>query len=82
MKSATAYFWLNCPFTETTIDDREVDSVYTLEDGGTTLVNVQTDKKTGVTSRIERSLHGDIMNVTMYANNVVSFAVFKRAKKK
>ena len=29
------------------------------------MVNVQTDKKSRITSRVEREIHGDIMNVTM-----------------
>ena len=47
------------------------------------LVNMQTDKKSKITSRVEREIHGDIMNVTMTVlqTSTVAHAVFKRKKK-
>merc|ERR1712110_675314 len=85
VKTATAYFWLSSPFVEATIDDRECDSEWFFEQDDKVLVNVQTDKKSSITSRVEREIHGDIMNVTMTVlqtstgatKSTVAHAVFK-----
>ena len=47
------------------------------------LVHVQTDKKSGITTRVEREVHGDVMNVTMTVvqTSTVARVVYKRKKK-
>ncbi|TRY78458.1 hypothetical protein TCAL_06157 [Tigriopus californicus] len=80
VKNAIARFKLNETFKETTIDDRKVDSEFSIEKEA--LIQRQKDAK-GQVSVIKRELaeNGTIMHVTITVNRVVSTALFKKIYK-
>ena len=81
VKSCNAHFHLNESFSEITIDDRTVESIFTIDDSGNQkkLVHCQTDKQ-GRRSRIERIVREDVMKVSMFINDVTSTAYFRKVK--
>ena len=87
VKSVSVEFVLGEEFNETTIDDRKVRSIFSLEDldegGRRELLQWQTDKQ-GRKARIGRTLRregqDELMDITMECNGVFSTAVFRRIK--
>ena len=92
VKSCTCHFKLNEEFKETTIDDRQVESIIFFEDiedqeetegeKKKRLVHLQTDKQ-GRRAKIERVIDSDgvTMKVTMTVNDVKAAAVFRKVVK-
>ena len=84
MKSVEVKFRMGVTFTETTVDDRQVESTLYLEDDGAKFVHTQVDKegrKTVLERTIGRNDLGDeVMNIRMTVKGVVAHAVFKKVK--
>ena len=84
MKSVEVKFRMGEPFTETTVDDRQVEATLYFEDNETKFVHTQVDKegrKTVLERTIGRNDLGDeVMNIRMTVKGVVAHAVFKKVK--
>jgi hypothetical protein len=77
-RSVETYFVLGEHFAENTLDQRDVDAVWTFEDD--CLKTVHVDKK-GVKSVIERRLDGDIQKLIIKCNDVVCTNVWRKTGK-
>lgn len=84
MKSVEVKFRMGETFTETTVDDRQVQATLYFEDGGAKFIHTQVDKegrKTVLERTLSRNDLGDeVMNIKMTVKGVVATAVFKKVK--
>ena len=80
-RSVVNHFAIGEHFAENLLDQRDVDSVWTLEENGANLKTVHTDKKSGVVSTIDRRMDGDVQNVTLSCKDVVCTNVWRRVTK-
>ncbi len=75
-RSAVSHFCLGEHFAESTLDHRDVDAVWTLEDDGKVLKTIHVDKKSGVEWTVEEG--GQVQHMTLRCKDVVCTNTFKR----
>ena len=82
-KTASIHFFLGEPFSETTLDMREVEAIWTLEENGKVLKTVHKDKKSGIVSTLERTMEedGEVQRAIGKCGDEVCVNIFRRIKK-